>query len=151
MRSTIVHDGIGNHHSLSVLTEFSKGKIPYPEQFVNKMDYEQNAILRDLQTKDILCTRSDWINQGRDPLTMADQRDLDGHEVFINIQGVAIHTPVTNAELIIRKVRQFPPYLPGYSNNMTGRIMERIFEPIAPSASTTLFWVHDLQRIEVAL
>ena len=86
---------------------------------------------------------------------MADQRDLDGHEVFIDIEGVAIHTPVTNAELVIRKVRrllrQFPPYLLGYSYNMIGRSMERIFEPVAPRASTTLFWVQDLQRIEVAL
>ena len=43
MRFTTVCDGSGNHHSLSDLTELSKGKIPYPEQFANKMDYEQNT------------------------------------------------------------------------------------------------------------
>ena len=48
---------------------------------------------------------SNWISRGRDPLTMADQRDLDGHEVFINIEGVPIHTPLTNAEWTIRKIR----------------------------------------------
>ena len=56
VRSTIVCDGTGKYHSLSDLTELSRAKIPYPEQFVNKFDYEQNSILRDLQTKDILCT-----------------------------------------------------------------------------------------------
>ena len=88
MRFTTVCDGSGNHHSLSDLTVLSKGKIPYPEQFANKMDYEQNTFLRDLHPKDILCTRSDWISMGRDPATIADQRDLNGHEVFVNLQGV---------------------------------------------------------------
>ena len=72
-------------------------KIPYPEQFVNKFDYEQNSILRDLQTKDILCTKSEWISRGRDPLTMADHYDRNGHEVFINIEGVPIFTPMIHA------------------------------------------------------
>ena len=151
MRFTTVCDGSGNHHSLSDLTELSKGKIPYPEQFANKMDYEQNTFLRDLHPKDILCTRSDWISMGRDPTTIADQRDLNGHEVFVNLQGVPVHTPNTNAEWSIRKIREFPPYLLGFSNDMIGRIMERFFEPVAPRAQTTLSWVRDLQRIEIAL
>ena len=45
---TTVCDGSGNHHSLSDRTELSKGRIPYLEHFVNKMDYEQNTFLRDL-------------------------------------------------------------------------------------------------------
>ena len=59
MLFTTVCDGSGNHHSLSNLTELSNGRVPYPEQFTNKMDYEQNTFLRDLRPKDILCTRSD--------------------------------------------------------------------------------------------
>ena len=85
VRSTIVCDGTGKYHSLSDLTELSRAKIPYSEQFVNRFDYEQNSILRDLQTKDILCTKSDWMSRGRDPLTMADHYDCKGHEVLINI------------------------------------------------------------------
>jgi hypothetical protein len=34
---------------------------------------------------------------------------------------------------------------------MIGKIMERAFEPIAPRAYVTLFWVRELQRVEVAL
>ena len=58
---------------------------------------------------------------GRDPTTIADQRDsnLNGHEVFVNLQGVPIHTPNTNAEWTIRKIREIPTYLLGYSDNMT--------------------------------
>ena len=115
------------------------------------MDYEQNTFLRDLRPKDILCTRSDWISMGRDPTTIADQRDMNGHEVFVNLQGVPIHTPNINAEWTIRKIQEFPTYLLGYSNNMIGRIMERFFEPVAPRAWTTLSWVRDLQQIEIAL
>ena len=33
---------------------------------------------------------------------------------------------------------------------MIGRIIERAFEPVVPRAWVTLFWVHEIQRIEVA-
>ena len=78
---------------------------------------------------------------------MADQLDLNGQEVLVNLQGVPIHTPNINAETTIRKIRGFPTYLLGFSNNMIGRIMDRFFEPAAPRAWTTLSWVRDLQQI----
>ncbi len=72
---TTVHNTFSCKHKsdsyyLSDLTELSEGKIPYPEQIAKKPDYEQNSLLQDLRVKDILCTRSDWINQGRDPSTL---------------------------------------------------------------------------------
>ena len=82
---------------------------------------------------------------------MADQRDFNGHEVFINVEGVPVHTPTIYAKNIIRRVQRFPTYLLGFSNDMIGRIMERAFEPVAPSAWTTLFWVQEIQLVEIAL
>jgi hypothetical protein len=37
------------------------------------------------------------------------------------------------------------------ADTMIGTIMERAFEPLAPLAQTTLFWVRELQRIKVTL
>ena len=75
VRSTLVCDGIGNTYPLSDLTELSRAQIQYPEQFVKKFDCEQNSFLWGLQTKNILCTKSDWISRGRVPLNMADHYD----------------------------------------------------------------------------
>ena len=44
------------------ITDLSRGKIPYPEHFSEKPDYEQESLILDLRLKDILCTRTDWIN-----------------------------------------------------------------------------------------
>ena len=55
-----------------------------------------------------------------------------------------------HAACIIRRVQRFPTYLLGISNDMIGRIMDRAFEPVAPRAWVTLFWVHEIQRIEIA-
>jgi hypothetical protein len=63
VQNTFVYDYRGSTYQFSDLTELSKGKIPYPEQYANKPDYEQKSLLQDLLMKDILCTRSDWINQ----------------------------------------------------------------------------------------
>ena len=65
VHNTVVYDHTDEAYSLSDLTasELSKGKIPYPEQYANKPDYEQKSLLQDLQMKGVLCTRSDWINQ----------------------------------------------------------------------------------------
>jgi hypothetical protein len=67
VQTSFVYDHLGNTYYLSDLTELSEGKILYPEQFANKPDYEQNSLLQNLQMKDVLCTRSDWIKQGRNP------------------------------------------------------------------------------------
>jgi hypothetical protein len=65
--NTMLYDHKGEAHHLSYISELSIGKIPYPEQFSKRPDYEQNSLIRDLMMKEILCTRTDWINQGRDP------------------------------------------------------------------------------------
>ena len=104
LRSTFVYDAIGNCYQLSDITQMTRGKIPYPEQFVNKFDYEQNSLIQDLQTKDFLCTKSDWINCGRKYLTMADQRDFKGQELYNSIEGVPLREPAVTAARMIRQL-----------------------------------------------
>ncbi len=41
VKNTIVYAKVVNNYHLSVLTELSEGRIPFPEQFANKPDYEQ--------------------------------------------------------------------------------------------------------------
>ena len=89
-------------------------------------------------------------SRGRDPLNMADHFDGEGHEMCISIEGVPIQTPTIKAVTIFRQAQSFPTYLLDVSNNMIGRIMERAFKPVAPRVSVTLFWVHEIQRIEIA-
>ncbi len=60
----IVYDHIGNTYHLSELTELLEGRIPYPEQFANMLDYEQKPMLQDLLMKDLL--RTNWIKQGEE-------------------------------------------------------------------------------------
>ena len=62
VKNTLVYDHVGNTYHLSELTELSEGRIPYLEQFANKLDYEQKQLLQDLQMKDVL--RTNWIKQG---------------------------------------------------------------------------------------
>ena len=64
VKNTLVYDQVGNH--LSELTELSEGRIPYPEQFANKLDYEQKPLLQDLRMKEVL--RTNWIKQGQESL-----------------------------------------------------------------------------------
>ncbi len=66
--NTLVYDHVGNTHHLSDLTELKEGRIPYPEQLANKPDYEQKPLLQDLQMKDILYTKTNWIKQGEESL-----------------------------------------------------------------------------------
>ena len=64
VKNTLVYDHVqvGNTYHLSELTELSEGRIPYPEQFANKLDHEQKPLLQDLRMKDVLMTN--WIEQG---------------------------------------------------------------------------------------
>ena len=55
-KNTLVYDHVGNTYHLSELTELSEGRIPYPEQFSNKLDYDQKPLLQDLRMKDVLRT-----------------------------------------------------------------------------------------------
>jgi hypothetical protein len=102
-RSTLVCDAIGNSYPLSVLTELSENQSPYSERFVNQPDYEQKSILKDFQMKDVLCTRTTGIIQGRDPATIADLRDAEGNERFITREGVPIIPYATKATVSINK------------------------------------------------
>ncbi len=61
--NTVVCDHVGNTYHLSDLTELQEGRIPYSEQFANKPDYEQKSLLQDLQMKDVLYTRTNWIKR----------------------------------------------------------------------------------------
>jgi hypothetical protein len=65
VKNTLVYDRVGNTYHLSDLTELSEGRIPYPEQFANKPDYEQKSLLQDLRMKDVLYTRTlaNWISK----------------------------------------------------------------------------------------
>ena len=64
-RSTFVYDAIGKSYALSDITQLTRGKIPYPKHLIEMIDYKQNAVIQDLQMKDILCTRKDWMLRGR--------------------------------------------------------------------------------------
>ncbi len=70
VKNTIVDDHVGNIYYLSELTELQEGRIPYPEQLANKLDYdsiyEQKSLLQGLRMKDIL--RTNWIKQGQESL-----------------------------------------------------------------------------------
>ncbi len=61
VKNTLVYGHIGNTYHLSELTELLEGRIPYPEQFANKLDYEQKS-LQNLRMKNVL--RTNWIKQG---------------------------------------------------------------------------------------
>ncbi len=94
LSSTLVFDRRGVSHSLVFIIDLSKGKIPYPEHFSKKPDYEQKSLIRDLQLKDVLCTRTDWINLGRDLSNLETFRYMDGSEKFISIEGVPYQNPM---------------------------------------------------------
>ena len=81
LRSTVVHGAIGNSYPLSVITQLTRAKIPYPERFDEMIDSEQNEVIQDLQTKDLLCTREDWIFRGRLYYPMQDHRDNEGNYI----------------------------------------------------------------------
>ena len=74
-RSTFVNDAIGKSYSLSDITQLTRAKIPYPEHFNEMIDYKQNEVIQDLQMKDVLCTREDWIFCGRQYYSMQGHRD----------------------------------------------------------------------------
>ena len=61
LRSTVVYDAIGNSCPLSDITQLTRGKIPYPQRFNEMMENKQNALIQDLQMKDVPCTREDWM------------------------------------------------------------------------------------------
>ena len=93
LRSTVIFDAIGNSYQLSVLTQLTRGKIPYPERFNEMRDYVQTGIVQNLQINDVLCTKSDWVRIGRLYHTMPEYYDEQGQELFISIEGAPIREP----------------------------------------------------------
>ncbi len=101
--------------------------------------------------KDILSTRMDFVNQGRDLSNLEICQYADGEEKYISIEHIPYRDPGHRAGYIIRKVQSFPPYLMEPSNRVIRDIMGRATEPFAtPVAQVTLSWVRELQRFEVA-
>ena len=131
-RSTFVYDAIGKSYPLSDVTQLTRAKIPYPERFNEMIDYKQNAVIQDLQMKDVLCTREDWIFRGRLYYTMHDHRDNEGQELYISMEGVPLREPEVIAKKIMLHVKKFRFYLLDPSNTMIGKIVSNAFEGMAP-------------------
>ncbi len=74
VKNTLVYDHVGNTYHLSDLTDLQEGRILYPEQFANKLDYELKSLLQDLQMKDVL--RTNWIKQGEESLKQIVSREI---------------------------------------------------------------------------
>ena len=107
-RSTFVYDAIGKSYPLSDITQLKRGKIPYSERFNEMIDYQQNAVIQGLQTSDLLCTREDWILRRRLGHTISDQRDSEGQELFISMEGVALREPSVISKKIMHHVKDVP-------------------------------------------
>ncbi len=104
----------GNSYYLSVLTELLAGTIRQKEQFASYLGYEQKSLLQDLRMKDISCTRSDWINKGRDPSTstLEDCMYADGGEKYITFEGIPLIELVHKAENVIDRIQILQKFLP---------------------------------------
>ena len=150
-RSTFVYYAIGKSYPLSDITQLTRGKIPYPARFNEMMDYKQSAIIQDLQMKDVLCTREDWMSRGTNHYTMPEYYDEEGQELFISMEGIPLRDPEIIAKQIITQLKNFPFYLLDPSNTMIGKIVSNAFEGMAPPRRATLSWVHWLQRNEAVL
>jgi hypothetical protein len=88
LRNTLVFDHRGVPYNLMYITDLSRGKIPYPEQFSKKPDYEQEALIQDLLLNDILCTRTNWIKLGSDQSNLEQCLYEDEDEKYISIEGI---------------------------------------------------------------
>jgi hypothetical protein len=76
---------------------------------------------------------------------------VDGDEKFVTIEGIKLRDLVHKTGNVIQRLQKFPIYLQESSNTLIGTIMVSAFKSLAPAALVTLFWVRELQRIEVAL
>ena len=150
-RSTFVYNANGQSYPLSDITQLSRAKIPLPERFEEMLDYQQNAVVRDLKMEDILCTCEDWVSRGRLEATMRDDRDSEGRLLYLTMEGVAYRDPETAANQLLHHLKKFPVYLLGPANDMIGAIIMNAFETVAPPNRAPLSWIHDLQRTEVIL
>ncbi len=134
------------------IIDLSKGKITYPEHFSKKPDYKQESLIQALQLKDVLCTRTDWINLGRDLSNLETFGYEDGIEKFISIEGVPYQNPMEKIPCSVTKIQELPIFLLEPSNRVIRDILGRAFGPLAPqSLNITLFWLLELQHIEITL
>ena len=46
VKNTLVYDQVGKSYHLSEITEFLEGRIPYPEQFANRLMMSRNHCFR---------------------------------------------------------------------------------------------------------
>ena len=148
LRSAVIFDAIGNSYQLSVITQLTRGKIPYPERFYEMVDYKQTSIIQNLQTKDVLSTRTDWARIGRLYHTMPEYFDEEGQELFISMEGAPLWEPEIIAKQLILQLNNFPIYLLAAANTMVGKIVSNAFDVIALPARVSVFWLHELQRTE---
>ena len=93
------------HTSGLVLTQLTRGKIPYPEQFYEMIDYQQNAVIQNLQTIDVLCTRTDWVKIGRLYYLMPEDYDEQGQGLFISMEGAPLREPEITAKQRILQLK----------------------------------------------
>ena len=150
-RSTFVYNANDQSYPLSDITQLSRAKIPLPERFDEMIDYQQNEVVHDLKMEDVLCTREDWVSRGRLDDTIRDDRDSEGKLLYITMEGVAYREPESVANQLLHHLKKFPVYLLGPANDMIGTTIMNAFEAIAPPNRATFFWIHELQRAEVAL
>jgi hypothetical protein len=111
LRCTLGFDHRGLSYKLRDISDLSRGKIPYPEQFSKKPDYQQESLIQDLLMKDILFTRTDWINLGRYLSNLELCQYADGDEKYISIEGVPYQNPMRRAGYIIEMVQKIPNLL----------------------------------------
>ncbi len=109
-------------------------------------------MIRGLRLKDIFCTRTDWINLGRDQSNLEICWYEDGDEKFMSVEGVLYQNPMGRIGNCKRMVQEFPIYLLEPSNCVMRHVLGRAFEPLALSSPhINLLWLRELQRIEIAL
>ena len=150
----VICDAIGYCYQLSQLNLLSRGKIPPSEYFLRMEDYEPQAIIQNLEVKDVCCTKDDWIARGRSPtdiytifLTVSLSK---GQEPFLSMEDVPLRQEA-RAMKTLRRLENFPKNLLGLGNEMIGKIMASVFGAMAQPTRGVLSGVRQLQIIEILL
>ena len=91
--------------------------------------------------------KEDWTIRGRLYHTIQDQRDNEGQELFISMEGVALREP----SVISKKIMHYVSVLSAGPQQYDWKIVSNAFEGMAPPTRATLSWVQELQRTEVVL
>ena len=145
-RSTFLFDAIGNPYPLSDITQLTRAKIPYSERFDEMIDYKQNEVIQDLQMKNLLCTREDWISRGRLDHTIRDDRDDEGQDLFIRrcfLSWTRRYRKEDNDPC-----EKISIYLLAPRNMIIWKLVSNAFKGIAPPRRSTLSWLHELNEVK---